>query len=127
MAENTDNRSRQLIWVIVALAIVALLLAGAYLWQITPKSYYTVLLANGDLYFGQLSYFPRLTLSDPYTLQSVENPEAPGQTSLQVVPLSVSIWAPDKLFLNPDQVVVISKISEDSQVMSLIENHKAAR
>lgn len=122
MAEGKENKSRYLIWAVILLAVVALLLAGAYLWQIAPKPYYAVLLANGDLYFGKLTYFPKLTISDPYTLQAVTDPET-GEAALQVVPLSVSIWAPEKLVINPDQVVTVSKITKDSQVMRLIEGN----
>ena len=128
MVEKKNKTLKYLIRVAVVLVIVTLLLAGLYIWQITPRPYSAVVLATGDVYFGQVSYFPKMTLLDPYTIQAVEDPETPGQPSLQLLPLSeVSIWMPKKLVLNRDQVVSVSRVGEDSQVMQLIRSRSAAQ
>jgi len=128
MVEKKNKTLKYLIRVAVVLVIVTLLLAGLYIWQITPRPYSAVVLATGDVYFGQVSYFPKMILLDPYTIQAVEDPETPGQPSLQLLPLSeVSIWMPKKLVLNRDQVVSVSRVGEDSQVMQLIRSRSAAQ
>jgi len=83
-----------------------------------------VVLDNGDLYFGRLSYFPRLTLHDAYTIQAIFDAEAPDQTGYQVVPLENSIWSPNKIFLNHDKIVFTGDVGEDSQVMQIINQQK---
>ncbi|MDZ4343301.1 MAG: hypothetical protein U1E51_12815 [Candidatus Binatia bacterium] len=122
-ARKTDI-SKVSIYAAILLAVIALALGAAYMWKSPSKPYYAVLLANDDLYFAQVSYFPRMTLTNPYTLQAVNDPET-GESSLQIVPLSVSIWAPERLVINPDQVVSVSKIGEGSQILNLIESDQA--
>ena len=72
------------------------------------------------MYFGRLSYFPRLTLTDVYVVQGVVDPLDPTQASYQVVPLRFSIWGPSKINLNYDKIVFMGKVGEDSQVMQAI-------
>ena len=79
-----------------------------------------VLLETGDMYFGRLSYFPRLSLEEVYVVQSVTDPLNPTQTIYQVVPLRFSIWSPSKINLNYDKIVFMGRVGEDSQVMRAI-------
>ena len=122
--KRNTNTTRVLIWAVIILAVVALALGAAYMWKASPKPYYAVLLANDDLYFAQVSYFPKMKLTNPYTLQPTTNPDT-GEPSLQVVPLNVSLWEPEVLIINPDQVVSVSKIGADSQILNLIETHQS--
>lgn len=73
-----------------------------------------VLLETGDMYFGKLSYFPRLSLTDVYVVQSVADPLDPTQITYQVVPLRFSIWGSGKINLNYDRIVFMGKVGEDS-------------
>ena len=127
MNEKKNKRGGVLVPVIVVLFVLALLAGGMYLWKVTFRSYSAVLMTTGDIYFGQLSYFPRLSLSDSYTLQVVADPGNSGSTLTQVVPLDLLVWSPSKIFLSRDQVVSISKIGEESQVMQLIRGQKTAQ
>lgn len=77
---------------------------------------------NGDLYFGRLSYFPRLALEDVYVVQAVSDPSSPDKSLYQVVPLKASVWSPDKIYLNYDNIVFIGEVGENSQVMQAINN-----
>ena len=127
MAEKKNKRFGFGMAVAMTFTVVVLLLAGAYIWRITPRPYSAVILASGDVYFGQLSYFPRLSLSDPYTLQTVADPNNPEQVTSQIVPLDLLVWSPNKLFLNRDQVISISRVGEDSQVMQLIRSRNVTQ
>jgi hypothetical protein len=117
-----------LVVIVIFLAVIAGAAGGIYLWQKSKNRevpYVAVYLDTGDIYFGQLSYFPRLSLKDAYHLQSVPDPNNPvGGSSLQIVPLRTSIWAPERLLLNPDKVVLVAKIGKDSQVMRVIRQSK---
>ena len=112
-------------WVLIGVSIlVASLLIGFYVWPSLSSSgdnrLVGVLLDTGDIYFGKLSYFPKLTLSDVYTVQTGVDPEDPANPVYQIVPLEFSIWGPSKIVLNYDKVVFIGEVGEDSQVMQII-------
>jgi len=128
MADKKNKKFKYLVVVAVGFTIVALLLSGLYIWKITPRPYSAVVLTTGDVYFGKVSYFPMMTISDVYIIQATENPENPAQPSLQLLPLNTaSVWAPEELVLNRDQVVSVSKIGKSSQLMELIEGQNVAR
>ena len=127
MAEKKNKRFGFGMAVAMTFTVVVLLLAGAYIWRITPRPYSAVILVSGDVYFGQLSYFPRLSLSNSYTLQTVADPSNPEQVTSQIVPLDLLVWSPNKLFLNRSQVASISRVGEDSQVMQLIRSRNVTQ
>lgn len=127
MAERKKNRFRTLV-IAAALALTVVVLAGLYMWTVAPRSYSAVVLSNGDIYFGRLSYFPRMRLTGVYTLQALPDPGNPEQTSLQIAPIDVLFgWTPRDMALNRDQVVYISKVGRDSQVMQLINSRNASQ
>lgn len=79
------------------------------------NNYYAVYLKTGDIYFGKLSRFPSLTLSNVWYLRS------DSQGELSISRFDQSVWGPeDKLKINNDQVVWIAKISPTSQIFSVI-------
>ena len=125
------KKSKFFVWGIVAVVIVVLAVVGLY---VIPKvkvnierPYTAVYMENGDVYFGRLSYFPRTTISNVYTIQRVADPKDPSKTSLQVVPLSVSVWGPDKLVLNRDKIILLGRVGEDSQVMRIIKQAESGQ
>ncbi|MBI2010905.1 MAG: hypothetical protein HYS89_01585 [Candidatus Colwellbacteria bacterium] len=116
-------KSKNLVLVVLALVVLVLVGLGAYLWPklnvSVERPYVAVYMQTGDLYFGRISYFPRLALRDVYVLQGTGATD-PTQPSLQIVPMSSTVWGPDRLVLNYDQVVFIGKVGADSQVMQAI-------
>ncbi len=110
--------------VFILLLILVLVIGGGIYWWLkssTQNPYVAVYLETGDMYFGKISYFPKLSLREVYTVQTVPDPTNPlGGNNLQVVPLKTSVWSPDNLVLNPQKVVFIGKVGEDSQVMTII-------
>jgi len=119
----------QLIAIIVGVVVVSFL-AGFYILPSymgsDERPLKGVLLETGDIYFGTITYFPRLTLHDVYTVQVVADPDNPSEPIYQVVPLEFSIWGPDKIVLNYDKIVFIGDVGENSQVMQAI-NQQIAR
>ena len=86
------------------------------------EPYYAVQMENGDLYFGKITRFPKFGLKEVYIVQSVQDPTNPLGSSLRVTPLNqATIWNTDRIELNRDRVVSISKVDEGSEVMQAIK------
>jgi len=83
--------------------------------------YHAVFLRSGDMYFGKLSRFPKLTLSDVWFLQvtTQENQQA----GFNLARFSNAVFGPeDKMEINKENVVWISKLRDDSQVVNYIQS-----
>ena len=126
MKEKPDSKKNRTMLILMAVALLVIVLAIAYLGPSVSfnkeKPLTGVLMDNGDLYFGRLSYFPRLALEDVYVVQAVSDPSSPDKSLYQVVPLKASVWSPDKIYLNYDNIVFIGEVGENSQVMQAINN-----
>ena len=85
------------------------------------KPYSVVYLDTGEIYVGRLSTFPRLVLDDGYILQIVPNEDDPAQTGFQLAPLSSTLWAPKRVYLNEDHVVFSAEVRDDSQVSQTLK------
>jgi len=112
--------------ILLAIVIILLIALGVVVyWQRSgfEKSYWAVYLGTGDLYFGKLSSFPKLSLSDVWFLQ--RNPQD-TQNPLSLTKFGNAFWGPeDKIYLNEKNVVWKTKLKEDSQVVQFIKNPQA--
>lgn len=116
--------SKFISFLIVILVIVVVVLGGMLLWQKGDFNgkYTAVYMKTGDLYFGKLSHFPYLSLSDVWFLQRSSD----GQ-SISVDSFSKSVWGPeDTLRLNKDEIVWTVPISKDSKILPIIKGEKTA-
>ena len=109
--------NKLLITIVIVLVIA---FAALILWQqgVLSKPYYAVYLTTGDLYFGKLDKFPRLSLTDVWFLQQnqsdTENP-------FRLSKLSDAFWGPqDKLYLVKENIAWKTKLSKESQVVKFI-------
>jgi len=112
-----NKTNKILLSVVVVLTVVVLAFVAIYLWQRGDfkKSYYAVYLDTGDLYFGELSSFPYLSLSNVWYLQR----DSQGTTSL--AEFVKAPWGPeDKIKINKDKVVWIAKVSDASELIPYI-------
>ena len=109
--------------ILLAIVIILLIALGVVVyWQRSgfEKSYWAVYLDTGDLYFGKLSRFPKLSLNDVWFLQ--RNPQD-TQNPLSLTKFGNAFWGPeDKIYLNEKSVVWKTKLREDSQVVQFIKN-----
>jgi hypothetical protein len=105
-----------LLIIIIGLSLYLFVFSKNINWQI-ERPYYAVYLRTGDLYFGHLSkFFSKYTLTNVYLLQR----DSGGNFSLQK--FSQSVYQPeDKLILNRDNIVWISKIQKDSPLIPILE------
>jgi hypothetical protein len=116
----------------VAIAVVILLVALFMVWKHHFQSltfdthYQAVLLTNGSVYFGQLegygTKFP--VLRDVYYVQSGTNPETKQVTNV-LVKRGKELHAPDRMYLNPNQIILVEPVGTGSKVAQLIEENKA--
>lgn len=103
------------IGIVVVIALVALVL-----WRVdsarAPLS--AVYLQTGELYFGKLSRFPRLTLKQVYLLQlNRQNAQVPAS----IERFTSAFWGPsDTITLNNDQIVWIAPLDPDGELARLI-------
>ena len=107
---------------IILLAIIALLVIYVFVFNKNinfeiKKSYYAVYLQIGDLYFGHLcKFFSKYTLANVYFLQRDQN----GEMSLKK--FEQSAYQPeDKMILNKENVVWVSKLRDESDVVKYIQ------
>ncbi|MDI6717894.1 MAG: hypothetical protein QMD86_02550 [Patescibacteria group bacterium] len=107
--------------ILLGVIIILLVALGILLyWQNSKESYYAVYLNSGDVYFGKLSRFPRLTLSDVWLLRRDENnPQSPFSLSK----FDKAFWGPqDKMYLNLKNIIWMTELKDDSQVLKTMNN-----
>jgi hypothetical protein len=84
-------------------------------------TYQAVLLSNGNVYFGRLQdygdRFPVLT--DVFYIQSSVNPDT-KQTVNVLVKRGKELHSPDRMYLNPSQIILVEPVGPNSKVMQLI-------
>lgn len=107
---------------IILLVIIALLAIYVFVFNKNinfeiKKPYYAVYLQTGDLYFGHLcKFFSKYTLTNIYLLQRDQK----GEFSLQK--FEQSAYQPeDKMILNKENIVWISKLRDESDVVKYIQ------
>ena len=109
--------------------LVILVLALGYCayseMNIAKKPWSIVYLATGEIYVGKISCFPKFQISsDAYILQVVKTPAEEGveaQTGFQLTPIQDALWAPEKLYLNREQVIFYGPVLETSKVGEAIK------
>jgi hypothetical protein len=109
--------------ILVSVAVVVVLfVAGCSHKSLKfDTTYQAVLLSNGNVYFGRLqdygSKFPVLT--DVFYIQSSVSPDT-KQTVNVLVKRGQELHAPDRMYLNPSQIILVEPVGPNSKVMQLI-------
>jgi hypothetical protein len=117
--------------ILIILLIILVIVLGLGIWlgvkilgrenPESPSKYSAVYLQTGDIYFGELSWFPWPSLKNVWLIQRTVDSQ--NQVQLGVVPLKNSFWGPiDKVYLNPREVVFWTKLRKDSQLVRALEN-----
>ncbi len=102
---------------LILIIVLVVVLGGVLYWQLgMKKSYYAVYLSTGDLYFGKLSYFPRVSLSDVWFRQRGSNNP---QNSLNLARFADAVWGPeDKIYFTSVYIFFL----EDTPDFKLIDS-----
>lgn len=87
--------------------------------------YQAVLLIGGNVYFGRLegygTRFPVFT--DVFYVQSSVNPDT-KQTVNVLVKRGKELHAPDRMYINPSQIILVEPVGPESKVAQLIAEQK---
>ncbi|MBN2197714.1 hypothetical protein JW698_00740 [Candidatus Wolfebacteria bacterium] len=117
------SKLNKILLVVVIVLLIAL--AGVFYWQKEgfQKSYWAVYLNTGDFYFGKISRFPKLSLTDVWFLQrNVQDEENP----LSLARFDQVFWTPEnKVYLNNENVIWKAKLKKDSDIVNFFKNPSA--
>lgn len=108
---------------LVIVLIVAL--GGVLYWQKlgVDQTYSAVYLDTGDIYFGKLSRFPRMTLRDVWFLQK----GADAQQGFGLSKFEKAFWGPkDTMVINDEKVIWVTELKDESEVVRAIKNPQIA-
>ena len=124
--------SKKLFFILV---VVVLALLGFSVWlgslvvkttrqnSAGPSDYSAVYLTTGDIYYGKMHWFPRLYLTDVWVLQRSVAPDS----QFGIAQFSRAFWQPvDEVYLNSDNVVLWTRLRNDSQLVSYFNNPATA-
>lgn len=120
-------KNKPLLINIILLAIIAFLAVYVFVFNKDinfemKRSYYAVYLQTGDLYFGHLcKFFSKYTLTNVYLLQIDQK----GGSSLQKFEQS-AFQPEDKITLNKENIVWVSKIKNESPLIPILEGKQAS-
>ena len=116
----------QIVWVLAGIVVIVAAFMfvrrtsrGSPVKFTTP--YQAVLLTNGTAYFGKLEGYgtPRPVLSEVYYIVTQNNPET-KQSSNVLVKRGKELHEPDRMYLNPNQILCVEPVGEKSKVAQLI-------
>jgi len=116
----------QAVWILAGLLVIV-----AAAWHIArhmrssatqfTTPYQAVLLTNGSVYFGQLQGYGgrHPILTQVYYVVTQTNPET-KQTNSVLVKRGKELHEPDRMYLNPNQIVFVEPVGTGSKVAQLI-------
>lgn len=116
----------QVVWVLAG--IVVMVAALLFIRSTGPSSpvafttpYQAVLLTSGAAYFGKLEGYgtPRPVLTEVYYIVTQTNPET-KQSSNVLVKRGKELHEPDRMYLNPNQILCVEPVGPNSKVAQLI-------
>lgn len=133
MDERTRKGQRggsvvQVIWALAGLLVIVA--AGFHIFFTVHNSrpvkftteYQAVLLTNGSAYFGKLAGYggPHPVLTDVYYIVNETDPQT-KQSKPVLVKRGKELHAPDRMYLNPNQIVFVETVGPNSKVAQLIQ------
>lgn len=107
-------------WLLVCTVIVGMVACAPKPVTFTT-TYEAVLLGNNSVYFGKLSGYgtPNPVLSDVFYIISQTDPQT-KQVKNILVKRGKELHGPDRMYLNPGQIVFVEPVGADSKVAQLI-------
>lgn len=130
-AEAPPRRSSRLI---VAALIIAIAILGNA-WIVThpraisfDQTYQAVLLSNNNVYFGKLEGYgtDNPVLTEVYYVQTVVDPETKVQSNI-LTKRGKEWHSPDRMYINPKQILIVEPVGPNSRVAELIKELKLQR
>lgn len=115
-------------FIILGIIIIAFIVLGVWLGFMLNtlrgtelSKYSAVYLSTGDMYFGELDWFPHLHVKNAWYLQRTVNQQ--NQPQLGVLPFSGVFWGPSgDIYLNSKQIIFYTRLKADSQMAKALAN-----
>lgn len=112
-----------LVLIVVGIMLIVEHMRGSHNSEVkfsTP--YQAVLLTNGSVYFGKLQGYGSSTpeLTQVYYVVSQTNPET-KQVTNSLIRRGQELHKPDRMYLNPRQILFVEPVGTDSRVAQLIK------
>ena len=116
----------QLVWILAGLLVAVA--AGIHVFHSIRGSsirfstpYQAVLLTNGSVYFGHMQNYgsSHPVLTDVFYVVSQTDPET-KQVKSSLVKRGKEMHEPDRMYLNPSQIVFVETVGTNSKVAQLI-------
>src|SRR5580698_9696166 len=126
MRNERGSAAVQIVWVLAG--IIVIVSAFLFVRNTSPgpavvftTPYQAVLLMNGSAYFGKLEGYgtPRPVLTEVYYIVTQTNPET-KQSSNVLVKRGKELHEPDRMYLNPAQILCVEPVGPNSKVAQLI-------
>ncbi len=130
MRNQRGSAAVQIVWVVAGIVVIAAAFMlvrntrpGAAVKFGTP--YQAVLLTNGSAYFGKLEGYgtPQPVLNEVYYIVTQTDPET-KQSKNMLVKRGKELHEPDRMYLNPSQILCVEPVGEKSKVAQLIAGQK---
>jgi len=120
-------KKNSLIVVIVLVLVVVYLsfASGSKIFPFAQSKYQAVQLISGEVYFGKLSFLPKLKLSQAAFIQTQKAESATSTPQTQLMPLSSLYFAPEnEMYLVEKQILWWANLQPESQLVKLLEEIK---
>ena len=129
--ENNENKEEIKVkkrWIMQGLVALVLQMGMAGCASMKPATavafttpYQDVLLGNNSVYFGKLTGFgtPNPLLTDVFYIVTQTDAQT-KQTKNILVKRGKELHGPDRMYLNPGQIVFVEPVGTDSKVAQLI-------
>lgn len=119
---------------VVAVVVVAIAIAATGWMLGHPRAvpftttYQAVMLINGQVYFGRLEGYgtSNPVLTEVYYVQSTVDPQTKQQNNI-LLKRGKEWHGPDRMYINPQQIVIVEPVNPDSRVGELIKELKMQR
>jgi len=127
MRNQQGSAAVQIVWVLAGIVVIVAALMFARDTRPAPPEAFTtpyqaVMLTNGSAYFGKLEGYgtSRPVLKDVYYIVTQNNPETKESKKVLVKLGKLELNEPDRIYLNPVQILGIQPVDPKSQVAQSI-------
>jgi hypothetical protein len=127
MKNQQGSAAVQIVWGVAGIVVIAA--AFMFVRNTRPGSpvkfttpYQAVLLTNGAAYFGKLEGYgtSRPVLTEVYYIVTQNNPDTKQSSKVLVKLGKLELNEPDRMYLNPAQILGVEPVDPNSQVAKLI-------
>mgnify|MGYP001615922862 CR=1 FL=1 len=104
--------------VLVSVLVLVVVVLGLYFTGVlgNKNEYSVVYLTTGEVYVGKLTNLTGPVLRDAYIYQLTKDPTDPEKNNFTLNPINETLWAPQSLHINKDQIVFYGLLSPDSHI-----------